>query len=57
VLRWEYRPGSTVFAVWSQGRHSDTDVASFRLSRDVGDLFRAAPENVFLVEVTRWMNF
>lgn len=23
VLRWEYRPGSTVFVVWSQGRSGD----------------------------------
>jgi hypothetical protein len=43
--------------VWSQGRHTDTDVAPFRFARDAGDLFRAAPENVFLVKVTRWMNF
>jgi hypothetical protein len=57
VLRWEYRPGSTVFAVWSQGRHTDTDVAPFQFSRDAGDLFRTPPENVFLVKVTRWMNF
>ena len=21
VVRWEYRPGSTLFVVWSQGRH------------------------------------
>jgi hypothetical protein len=57
VLRWEYLPGSTVFAVWSQGRHADTDGAPFRFSRDAGDLFRTVPENVFLVKVTRWMNF
>jgi hypothetical protein len=57
VLRWEYRPGSTVFAVWSQGRRADTDGAAFRFSRDAGDLFRTVPENVFLVKVTRWMSF
>jgi hypothetical protein len=56
VLRWEYRPGSTLFVVWSQGRHSDGDNA-FRLSRDATELFRTAPENVLLLKMTRWMSF
>ena len=57
VLRWEYRPGSTFFVVWSQGRHSDADATAFRLSSDVNDLFRTVPENVFLLKMTRWMSF
>src|SRR5256714_8353821 len=56
VLRWEYRPGSTFFFVWSQGRHSDGDKA-FQLSRDATDLFRTIPENVLLIKMTRWMSF
>jgi len=56
VLRWEYRPGSTFFVVWSQGRHSDGDKA-FQLSRDATDLFRTVPENVLLFKMTRWMSF
>jgi hypothetical protein len=47
VLRWEYRPGSTIFFVWSQGRHSDGG----------NELFRTAPQNDFLVKVNRWMAF
>ena len=56
VLRWEYRPGSTLFLVWSQGRHSDSDGA-FQLSRDASALFRTIPENVLLLKMTRWMSF
>ena len=56
VFRWEYRPGSTLFVVWSQGRHSDGDKA-FQLSRDATELFRTAPENVLLLKMTRWMSF
>ncbi|HJQ10904.1 MAG TPA: DUF5916 domain-containing protein [Gemmatimonadaceae bacterium] len=56
VLRWEYRPGSTFFVVWSQGRHSDGDRA-FHLSRDATELFRTIPENVLLLKMTRWMSF
>jgi len=57
ALRWEYRPGSTLFLVWSQGRHSDADPTPFELSRDATVLFRTVPENVFLVKVSRWMSF
>jgi len=57
VMRWEYRPGSTLFVVWSQGRHSDADATPFQLSRDAGKLFRTVPENVFLLKMTRWMSF
>src|SRR5205085_12500412 len=45
VLRWEYRPGSTLFVVWSQGRHSDAEATPFRLSNDATNLFRTTPEN------------
>jgi hypothetical protein len=57
IVRWEYGPGSTLFLVWSQGRHSDADTAPFRLSRDAGDLFRTVPENVLLLKMTRWLSF
>src|ERR1041384_1688556 len=55
VLRWEYRPGSTVFVVWSQGRDAETDDGAFRLGRDAGDLFRAAPGNGVLAQWGRWL--
>ena len=57
VLRWEYRPGSTLFVVWSQGRHQDARITPFHLSNDATDLFRTAPDNVLLVKMTRWMSF
>ena len=57
VLRWEYRPGSTLFVVWSQGRDAETSDGALRLGRDARDLFRTAPENVLLVKWSRWLNF
>jgi hypothetical protein len=53
VLRWEYRPGATVYGVWTQRRTGDATVAGFRV-RDVSDVLRAAPENVFLLKVSAW---
>ncbi|HYO45797.1 MAG TPA: DUF5916 domain-containing protein [Gemmatimonadota bacterium] len=56
VARWEYRPGSTIFFVWSQGRDSTAGDPSFRLGDDLGDLFRADAHDVFLVKINGWLN-
>jgi hypothetical protein len=56
VLRWEYRPGSTLFIVWQQGREEVTDSGRFRFGRDFEDVFRAAGHNVFLVKMAHWLN-
>ncbi|PYP80980.1 MAG: hypothetical protein DMD35_02800 [Gemmatimonadetes bacterium] len=56
VARWEYRPGSTLFVVWTQGRdQSDRDVGSFDASRDYRNLFAARPENVVLIKAAYWI--
>jgi hypothetical protein len=56
VARWEYRPGSTLFVVWTQGRdQSDRDVGTFDASRDYRNLFAARPDNVFLVKAAYWL--
>ena len=50
VIRWEYVPGSTLFLVWSQGRAGSTDYSNFSLNRDMKDLFRIHPHNIFLLK-------
>jgi len=58
VLRWEYRPGSTLFVVWTQGRQ---DGAGSQGSRSMGgdfrDLFGLHPDNTFLVKASYWINW
>ncbi|MEO8576148.1 MAG: DUF5916 domain-containing protein [Gemmatimonadales bacterium] len=57
VVRWEYRPGSTLFFVWQQNR-SDTDpIGNFSFGRDRSALFDAHPDNIFLVKATYWIAF
>jgi hypothetical protein len=56
VLRWEYRPGSTLFVVWSQGRTGMDPDGSFRFGRDAGRLFGADPTNVLLVKLNYWLS-
>jgi hypothetical protein len=58
VARWEYRPGSTIFLVWTQGRdQDDRNAGTFVPNRDFRDLFGAHPDNTFLVKASYWINF
>ena len=58
VVRWEYRPGSTVFFVWSQGRdQGDRDLGTFSTTRDFGNLFSSRPDNTFLIKASYWLSF
>lgn len=57
VLRWEYRPGSTLFVVWQQRREDDAGFGDFRFRRDFGDVFRAPASNVLLVKLAYWLNY
>jgi hypothetical protein len=54
VLRWEYRPGSTLFVVWQQQRSGSEPFGDFSFSRDAGGVFRTRPDNIFLVKVSYW---
>jgi hypothetical protein len=62
VYRWEYRPGSTFYLVWTQGR-SRFDERSmhtanpneFRNSFGSRALFRSEPENTILAKITYWI--
>ncbi|SMO92786.1 DUF5916 domain-containing protein [Gracilimonas mengyeensis] len=52
VLRWEYRPGSLLYLVWTQGRTEEAETGNFSYGSDVNDLFSAHPHNVFLVKLS-----
>ncbi len=52
VLRWEYRPGSMLYFVWTQRRADYANPGDFDFWRDMGDLIRAPGENIFLVKFT-----
>lgn len=56
VLRWEYRLGSLLYLVWTQNRADYANPGDFSLGRDLGNLFTAPGDNVFLVKVTYRFN-
>ena len=57
MLRWEYRPGSTLFVVWAHGRGAyETGAQRQGWQDDMSDLFALRPDNTFLVKVSYWLN-
>ena len=54
VLRWEYKPGSAFFLVWTQNRTDNPPFAA--VNNDLGSLtdglFSVTPENIFLLKFT-----
>ncbi|MBA3888934.1 MAG: carbohydrate binding family 9 domain-containing protein [Gemmatimonadaceae bacterium] len=58
VVRWEYRPGSTLYVVWQQARdQSELDPGSFEAARDYRNLFGARPDNTVLIKGSYWLSF
>ena len=57
VLRWEYKPGSTLFVVWQQARENDAVAGPFRFGRDARAIFGVPPHNTFLVKLAYWLNY
>ena len=61
VYRWEFRPGSTLYLVWTHSRSSYAERGGFTDSRSFpgglspGDWFENEPENVFLVKLNYWL--
>ena len=54
VLRWEWRPGSTVYAVWQQVRDEYGEFRGLGVADDIGDVFGGDLTNVFLLKASYW---
>ena len=56
VFRWEYRAGSTLFLVWSQGREGSLPFEGTHSFRgDLGDLLGRRANDTFLVKLSYWL--
>lgn len=56
VLRWEWRPGSTMYVAWQQTRQGFEPIGDFDFRRDVDAVFSSRADNVFLVKINYWLN-
>jgi hypothetical protein len=55
VFRWEVRPGSNLYAVWTRQQQDFADPGEFRFGRDASALFKAPGDDVFLVKMAYWL--
>ncbi|MCG6988640.1 MAG: carbohydrate binding family 9 domain-containing protein [Gemmatimonadetes bacterium] len=55
VLRWEWRPGSTAYLVWTQTRSASAPLGDLAFGRDMRALGREPSDNVFEMKVSYWL--
>ncbi len=56
VLRWEYRPGSSLFLVWQQDRTEFNQTnGMFEPFKGTLDTFKNKPINIFLIKLSYWI--
>ena len=56
VVRWEYKPGSSAYVVWSQGRTDSIANWESSFSSNWDALWHARSDNVFLVKLSYWFS-
>jgi hypothetical protein len=56
VFRWEYRPGSQIYFVWSQDRTNYIMPGNNSVYNAVGDLRDVYPNNIFLIKFNYWFS-
>lgn len=56
ILRWEYRPGSAIYFVWTQTKSDEENMGDFQFANSVNKLWKAETDNVFLIKFTYYWN-
>ena len=56
VFRWEWALGSTLYLVWTENRQDLSNPGEFSPERDIGRLFTATPNDIFLVRFSYWFS-
>jgi len=56
VLRWEWRPGSTLFVVWQQNRASSVTEGSHVGAGDLFGSLSAPGDNILALKTTLWLS-
>ena len=56
VFRWEYRPGSAFYLVWTQERTDRQNLSEFNAGPSFRRLVDAPADNIFLAKVTYYLS-
>ena len=54
IFRWEWRPGSALYFVWTEQRQDEAHPGQFSLRRDVRGVFAAPADDVLLFKIAYW---
>ena len=54
IFRWEWRPGSALYLVWTEQRQDDAYPGQFPLRRDLGSTFSAPADDVLMFKLAYW---
>jgi len=54
VLRYEFRPGSAAYLVWTERRQDGTNPGDPTFGRDLSDLFAAPADDVLMLKIAWW---
>jgi hypothetical protein len=55
VFRWEMKPGSTFYAVWTRRQEDESHPGTFKLGRDAQTMLTAAGDDVILFKLAYWI--
>jgi hypothetical protein len=54
VVRWEFRPGSAAYFVWTERRQNQAHPGDPSFGRDASELFHSPADDVLMVKVAWW---
>ena len=55
IYRWEWRPGSALYVVWTEQRQDQANPGRFSFRRDFGGTFGAPSDDVLMVKIVYWL--
>jgi hypothetical protein len=56
VGRWEFRPGSTLYLVWTNTRSSGSGQSDQSVWKSFGNIWNVTPQNVFMIKFSYWFS-
>jgi len=54
IFRWEWKPGSAMYFVWTEQREDSAHPGEFGLRRDLSGVFGAPADDVLLFKIAYW---
>ena len=56
VIRWEYRPGSTIYLVWTHNRFHDSDIYDSSAWNSLKGISGISSDNALMVKLSYWFS-